>query len=314
MFKMDKNEVIAATLNKAYSPQRKDKYRFKDNLFGYMLLIPFLLFYLLFTFYPLVQGFIVSFFRWSITGNKIFIGINNYLELFGETLFWESLWHTLMYVAVSTPVFIAGAFMLAIIVDYKKIIKRTFLRTIFFLPNVLTVSIVAVIWLNMLQPYTGLVNAILHSIGIRPEVYWLAEQNWVWLSIIGVTFWWNTGYYMILYLAGLQQIPEELYEAAEIDGASWFRTIYHITIPSLKPVHVLIIFLQVVASFKIFGQVFLITEGGPGGASRTYIQYIYEAGFQRFFIGKASAAAFVLFVIIMVVSILQLRIMSKCND
>jgi len=292
----------------------KNHFKLKDNLFGYLLLLPFLLFYMLFTFYPLVQGFIVSFFKWSITGPKVFVGISNYQELISDNFFWESLWHTLGYVLLSTPIFVLGAFILAIIIDYKQIIGKTFLRTVFFLPNVLTVSIVAVIWLNMLQPYTGLTNALLHSIGIRPEIYWLSDKNLVWPSIIWVTFWWNTGYYMILYLAGLQEISEELYEAAELDGASWLQTIFHITIPSLARVHVLVLFLQVVASFKIFGQVFLITEGGPGGASRTFIQYIYEVGFQRFFVGKASAAAFVLFGIIIIVSILQLKIMDRYKD
>ncbi|UJF34820.1 carbohydrate ABC transporter permease [Paenibacillus hexagrammi] len=294
--------------------RRMKRARLNRNVAAYVLLTPFLLFYLVFTFYPLVQGFVISFFKWNITGNKVFIGLSNYKELFGEGLFWESLWHTLMYVLVSTPIFMAGAFVLALIIDYKFILGRSFLRSVFFLPNVLTVSITAVLWLNMLQPYTGLVNTALHAVGIQHEVFWLADANKVWLSIIWVTFWWNTGYYMILYLAGMQDIPEEHYEAAQIDGASWLQTIRYITMPSLKHIHILVLFLQVVASFKIFGQVFLITEGGPGGASRTFIQYIYEVGFQRFFIGKASAASFVLFAIIMLVSLLQLKIMSKSKD
>lgn len=285
-----------------------------ENLWGYLLLAPFLLFYLVFNFYPLIQGFIISFYDWNITGNKVFIGISNYLDLFKDELFWQSLEHILMYVGVSTPIFVVGAFILAIIVNYKFIIGRTFLRATFFLPNVLAVSITAVIWLNILQPYTGLANAFLHAIGISPEVFWLSDEKMVWPSIILITFWWNTGYYMVLYIAGLQDIPTEQYEAAEIDGATWLQTIFHIVIPSLKKIHVLVLFLQVVSSFKLFGQVFLITEGGPGGASRSYIQYIYEVGFQRFFIGKASAASFILLVIIIAVSSVQLRIMSKNSD
>ncbi len=294
--------------------KRNSHKKLSENLWGYLILAPFLLFYLLFNFYPLIQGFIISFYQWNITGNKVFIGLDNYLELFKDDIFWQALGHILMYVGASTPIFVVGAFILAIIVNYKFIIGRTFLRATFFLPNVLAVSITAVIWLNIMQPYTGLMNAVLHAVGISQEIFWISDVNMVWPSIILITFWWNTGYYMILYIAGLQDIPQEQYEAAEIDGANWLQTIFHIVIPSLKNIHVLVIFLQVVSSFKLFGQVFLITEGGPGGASRSYIQYIYEEGFQKFFIGKASAASFILLVIIIAVSSVQLKLMSKNNN
>ena len=308
------NTMVKNVEVKKHPVKKSPRGKIQEHLWGYLLIAPFLLVYLVFNFYPLVQGFIISFFKWNITGNKTFIGFENYINLFKDKLFWQSLWHIIRYVGVSTPIFVIGAFILAVIVDYKHLIGRTFLRATFFLPNVLAVSIVAVIWLNLLQPYKGLINAFIHAIGIKSEIFWLTDANLVWISIIILTGWWNTGYYMILYLAGLQEVPQEHYEAAEIDGATWLQTIWFIVIPSLKRVHVLIIFLQVVASFKLFGQVFLLSEGGPGGASRTYIQYLYEVGFQRFFMGKASAAAFVLLAIIIAVSSIQLKIMSKTSD
>ena len=157
-------------------------------------------------------------------------------------------------------------------------------------------------------------NAAIHAIGIEKEIFWLNDANLVWPSIILVTFWWNTGYYMLIYLAGLQDIPAEHYEAASLDGANRLQRIMWITVPSLKRTHLLVLFLQVIASFKIFGQVYLITSGGPGGASRTLLQYVYETGFTTFQMGQASAASFVLLLIVLAVSIVQLKIMNKQED
>ena len=285
-----------------------------DTFFGYLFLLPFLGFYLIFNLYPMVQGFIISLYKWNITGVKTFLGPENYRLLGIDPNFWQALLNTLQYVVFSTPVFMAGSLVLALLVDSKLLKGKTFARAVFFLPNILAVSIIAVIWLNMLQPYTGLMNAFLHAVGIKQEVFWLSSEKIVWLSIVMVTFWWNTGYYMLLYLAGLQDIPEELYEAASIDGATGIQKIWRITIPSLKRIHLMIMFLQIIASFKIFGQVFLITGGGPGGASRTLLQYVYETGFTTFLLGKASAASFVLLLIILIVSVLQLRIMNRAQE
>lgn len=307
---------IATMLRKkrALPMSNKTKESLKESLIGYMFLLPFLIFYAIFNLFPMVQGFIISFFKWNITSNKTFIGLANYIRLFEDPVFWKALTNTLMYVCVSTPIFMLGSLILALIVDSKMLTGKTFVRSTFFLPNILAVSITAVIWLNILQPYTGLMNAAAHAIGIQQEIFWLADANLVWPSIILVTFWWNTGYYMLIYLAGLQDIPTEQYEAAAIDGATGLQRIWKITVPCLKRTHLLILFLQVIASFKIFGQVFLITQGGPGGESRTLLQYVYETGFTTFQMGQASAASFVLLAIILLVSVFQLKIMNKQED
>ena len=290
------------------------KGRGKDAFFGYLFLLPFLAFYLTFNLYPMVQGFIISLYRWNITGARTFLGLSNYQLLAIDATFWKALLNTLLYVVFSTPVFMAGSLILAMLVDGKELRGKTFTRAVFFLPNVLAVSIIAVIWLNILQPYTGLMNAFLHAVGVEREVFWLGSEKIVWPSIVLITFWWNTGYYMLLYLAGLQEIPEEQYEAASIDGATKLQKIWRITIPALKRTHLMIMFLQIIASFKIFGQVYLITGGGPGGASRTLVQYIYETGFTTFLLGKASASSFVLLLIILIVSLFQLRIMNRVEE
>jgi len=264
--------------------------------------------------YPVVQGFIISLHRWNITGARTFLGLNNYKLLIIDANFWQALLHTLLYVLFSTPIYMAGSLILALLVDSKWLSWKSFARAVFFLPNILAVSIIAVIWINVLQPYTGLLNAFLHAVGVKQEVFWLSSEKIVWPSIVLITFWWNTGYYMLLYLAGLQEIPEELFEVASIDGATWLQKILRITVPSLKRTHLVIMFLQVIASFKIFGQVYLITGGGPGGASRTLVQYVYETGFTTFLLGKASAAAFVLLFIIFIVSLFQVRIMNRVEE
>lgn len=293
------------------SPTRTRRSAPRDTFAGYAFLLPFLAVYAVFSLYPMIQGFIISFFKWNITGAKVFIGFDNYLRLFRDPVFWKALTNTLLYVLISTPIFMLGALVLALIVDSKLLLGRTFVRSTFFLPNILAVSITAVIWLTLLQPYTGLLNAGLHAIGIKQEIFWLTSEALVWPSIVMVTFWWNTGYYMLIYLAGLQEIPAEQYEAAAIDGATGLQRIMRITIPCLKRTHLLVLFLQAIASFKIFGQVFLITSGGPAGASRTLLQYVYETGFTTFQIGQASAASFVLLLVILSVSIVQLKIMNR---
>lgn len=296
------------------SPTSKSRFALRDTFAGYAFLFPFLAIYAVFNLYPMIQGFIISFFKWNITDTKTFIAFDNYIRLFQDPVFWKALTNTLLYVLISTPIFMLGALVLALIVDSKLLMGRTFVRSTFFLPNILAVSITAVIWLNLLQPYTGLLNAGLHAIGIEQEVFWLTSETLVWPSIVLVTFWWNTGYYMLIYLAGLQEIPTEQYEAAAIDGATGLQRIIRITVPCLKRTHLLVLFLQAIASFKIFGQVFLITNGGPAGASRTLLQYVYETGFTTFQIGQASAASFVLLLVILSVSIVQLRIMNRQED
>lgn len=290
------------------------KKRSKYNNVAYLFLLPFLAVYGLFNIYPLIQGFILSFYKWNMSSAREFTGFGNYKLIFSDKAFWSAMKHTFLYVLISTPIFMLGAFIFALIINSKLLKGRTFVRSVLFLPNILAVSIVAVVWLNMLAPYTGLINAVCHSLGIEKELLWTTDAKLVWPAIVAITFWWNTGYYMILYLAGLQEIPTEQFEAAKLDGANWFQEVIHLTFPCLKNTHLMIMFLQMVASFKIFGQVFLVTEGGPYGTSKTIIQYIYEAGFVKFQVGKATAAAFVLTLVILIVSILQLQIMSRNRE
>lgn len=285
--------------------------RLKDNIAGYLFISGFLLVYIIFTIYPLIESFFLSFTKWNILTPKIFVGLDNYINLLKDALFWSSLWHTVIFTVLSVPAIVVGGFLLALLVNSGKLKGRAIYRATFFSPNVLSVSIISYLWICLLQPYTGLLNNFLHSIGIAEEIFWLRDPNIVWISIVIMTLWWTVGYNMILYLAAMQDIPDSLYESAELDGAGSMQKTLYITVPYLKSTHILMFFLQTVASFKIFGQVFLVTGGGPAGMTRTFIQYIYETGFQRFFIGSGTAASILLFLIILIVSVFQLNVLRK---
>ena len=281
---------------------------------GFLYIVPFLCIYMVFVFGMLVLTGILSFMDYRLLGEASFTGIKNYIRLFSDKIFWESLKNTTVFVLVSTPVLIGVPFFLALIIEHPRLPVRGFFRTTFFAPQVMAVSMVAYIFLYMFQPYTGLVNILLKSMHLlreQSEIYWLKNAVLVWIVIVLETLWWTGGFNMILYIAGMQDIPDDLYECASLDGVSYWQRVRYITFPMLARTHITILFLQLIASFKVFGQVFLLTGGEPAGATRTYIQYLYEQGFRVFEIGRASAASVILMVIILVVSVVQFSITSK---
>lgn len=289
---------------------------FLEKFEGLFWLMPFIIPYIVFTLAMLVTSFALSFTDYKIMGAKQFIGLNNYTTLFTDRIYWESLGNTVFYVLASTPILILVPLAIGIFIEHKLLVSRSFFRITFFAPFVLPVSVVAYTFLYMFQPYTGLINNLVRTIGMlgaKEEIFWIMEANLAWITIIIETLWWTGGFNMILYIAGMQEIPEHYYESADLDGCNFMDKVRYITIPLLSRVHVTVIFLQLVASFKVFGQVFLLTGGGPGGATRTYIQYLYEVSFRSFKIGRGSAAAFVLFLLILIISFLQFKATSKFN-
>lgn len=285
----------------------------RKHMPNYLLMLPFLVLYLVFTFYPIVRGFIVSLQKYYVLGSKQFIGFANYAYLLHDATFLTSLWHTVIFVVCSVPLLVAIPFCLAMIVN-APIKGRKIYQAIFFLPMILGVSVVSSVWSAMLGNYGGLVDAVLNAIGIHQQINWTAQSTQLaWISVLAVTVWWTAGFNMVLYLAALQDVPKELYEAASLDGASgWAKTLY-ITVPSVKRVTILIVFLQVIGSFNVFGQIFLLTGGGPAGATTTIVSYIYEKSFSEFLFGPGAAGSYILFVILLIVSLIQLRFMSKAE-
>ena len=282
---------------------KKHKVLIASTLF----LLPFLILYLTFTIYPMIQGLYMSFFKWSIIRKISFVGLQNYQKMLGDSDFWGALQNTTFFVVISTPVMVVAALILALICNRKSKFMKL-LRVTFFIPSVLTVSVISYLAIFVLQPYTGLLNSFLHLCGMKIEPYWLANQHLAWVSIILTTIWWTVGFNMILYLSALQDVSEEIYEAASLDGATKTQIFFSITLPQLKPITKIIVMLQILSSFKVFSQILLITNGGPGTATRPIIQYIYETGFTKSSFGYASAISYGLFAILVVITLIQFRI------
>lgn len=282
------------------------------NLSAIFFVAPFMIIYLLFQVYPLFQAIFASLFDWDLlTSGRSFIGLDNYKKMVGDATFWSSFWNTLKFVLYSTPLLIAVGLFFAILFNGTGTRKGLF-RTIFFAPYVFSVSVTTLIWGFMFNPQKGLLGAFSEMIGAEP-IYWLTDPRFAMFAIIICTLWWTVGFNMVLFLAGLQDIDPSLYEASALEGAGTHHNLFYITLPSLKRTLELVAILQVIASFQIFGQVYILTKGGPGGTTRVLIQYIYETGFRDYTLGYASAMAFILFVIMFLVSLLQLTISGEKN-
>ena len=275
---------------------------------AYLFLLPGLLLFAIFRLYPLLEGL-----RLSFTNTRLgratyqYVGITNYARLVDDSRFVVSLWNTAFYTVVSTLPILAVPLALALAVNRGAL--HNVLRSVFFFPFTLSVVTVGLAWAWLLDPVVGPFNYYLRALGV-PARSWLADPATAMWAIILTTIWWVTGYYLVVYLAGLQDIPRELYEAAALDGAGRRRTFWTITLPLLRPVVLFVLVTHVIGSFQIFGQVFVLTGGGPGDATRTVVQHLYETAFQNFFqFGAASAMAWVLFAIILVFSVLQFRLL-----
>ena len=271
-----------------------------------LFLLPFFIAYLIFTILPIFKGLEMSLYDWTLVRKMDFVGLENYSKMFRDPHFWRTLWNTTLFVILTTPTMVILALGLALLANLKTKLQ-TFFRGAFFLPSILSVAVISFLAIFMLQPYNGFVNSVLHTIGIDAEPFWMADKWLAWVSIVVVTLWWSVGFNMVLFLASLQDIPEALYEASEIDGATRWEQFRYITLPQLIPIGRVILLLQILASYKVFAQILLITGGGPGGATRPLIQYIYEIGFTQNNLGYAATMSYALFFILLVLSILQLR-------
>ena len=228
--------------------------------------------------------------------NQRFVAFDNYLDLLRNPLFWKALGNTLYFVVVGVPLSIAVSLGAALLLNSKLGVFKPFFRTAFFAPVVTTVVAVAVIWRYLLHTRYGLINWGLSALGIDP-VDWLGDPHWAMPSIILFAVWKNFGYNMIIFLAGLQAIPEDLYEAARIDGASASRQFRHITLPILGPVLLMVSILTLAGYFQLFAEPYVMTQGGPLQSTVSVLYLMYEEGFKWWNLGNASAVAFLLFVL-----------------
>lgn len=293
----------------------KVKKRLKTTIVGLLFILPFLILYTVFTIWPVIKGVYVSFYKWSLMGKIKSVGLSNFKRMAIDGKFIEALQHTILFVVISVPFLVLTALILALLAN-RPIRLKKFFRVSFYLPCILSVSVASYIAKYVYAPYRGLINGILHAFHIIPpdyEVLWLQNLNLVWGTIVSMTVWWTVGFSMMLYISALQNISDEIYEAAKLDGAGKMQEVFFIQIPMLKPTTYLIVLLQIIASFKVFGQIYLITGGGPASVTKPLIQYIYETAFAKNNLGYASAMSYVLFAILVIVSLVEQRIERRSN-
>jgi multiple sugar transport system permease protein len=240
-------------------------------------------------------------------GNLRLVGLGNYARLLGTPLFWQAFGNTLYFVVIGVPLSITASFGAALLLHSRLVRWQTFFRTALFAPVVTTLVAVAVIWRYLFNPHYGWLNYAMSRIGI-PPIDWLGDPHWAMPAIIVFAVWKNFGYNMIILLAGLQSIPEQLYEAARIDGASTWRQFRHVTVPVLAPIVGMVNVLTVAGYFQLFAEPYVMTQGGPLQSTVSVLYFMYEEGFKWWNLGSASAVAFLLFVFIFGVTALQLRL------
>ncbi|MEK3721772.1 carbohydrate ABC transporter permease [Paenibacillus sp. FSL H8-0034] len=282
----------------------------RDRKVGYTFLLPNMIGFLVFICFPVVASFLMSFTDWNGFGQIEFAGLSNYTRLWGDETFRISLMNSLIMTIVSVPATLFLAILAAVALN-KGVKGVKLFRTAIFMPHITATIAVAVVWQLLYNPSMGPINGLLRSLGVEQPPMWLASTTWALPSVIIVSIWHSVGYYMVLYLAGLQGIPKDLYEAASLDGAGKTSQFRNITIPMLSPVIFFTVIIGIINSFKVFDMVYVLTKGGPGRSTHVLVYDIYYTAFQRYEYGYASAMAYVLFAIILVITWIQFKGQKK---
>ncbi len=287
---------------------KKKKSFFKNKtVVAYSFILPNLIGFCIFTLIPVIFSLLLSFCQWD-SGNPIkFVGLDNFVRLFTkDSSFRIALVNTIYYTVVTVPLTLGLALFLAILMN-KKLKGRVFFRSVLFFPYVASLVAVAVVWMALFNPDRGPVNSLLMAIGISNPPRWAASTTWAMPTIIGLTVWKGMGYYMIVYLAALQGVSNELYEAASLDGANKWQLFRHITWPSVTPTTFFTIMMLMVATFKSYDIMYITTQGGPGEATKVLAYHIFNSAFVNSEFGYASAIAMVLLSIIVVATLIQFK-------
>ncbi|MDO3702716.1 sugar ABC transporter permease [Micromonospora sp. C28SCA-DRY-2] len=289
------------------------------RLTPYLFLAPYLVLFGVFGLLPILLGVWLSVHQWDFQlPNRPFVGLDNYQELFSSDSavygdWWQSVRATAIFTVFSVPLLVVVPLGLALLLN-RSFPGRTFFRAIYFAPYVLGVAVIGLLWRFLLDANLGLVNRLLGAVGLPADTPWVTDVPWAWVSLVGVTVWWTSGFNAVIYLAGLQDIPAELYEAAKVDGASAWERFRHVTLPGLRPVLLFVITTTVLASANVFGQSFLITQGAPGTETRTVVWFIVEEGLRDNDAGRAAAMSIVFALMLAVVSIANFRLFRYRED
>lgn len=286
------------------------------TLAGYLFIGPNVLGFLVFVAFPVVFSLVLTFTQWNpMSGLRgiEFVGLRNFREMWTDDWFLSAFRNNIVFTVVTVPLSMALGLLVAVALNNKSYFPKS-LRTMFFLPYMSNIVAIAVVWMMIFNPVRGPLNQFLMSLGIQEPPRWLASSQWALPAIMTTVIWHGLGYQMIIYLAGLQSIPKQLYEAAEIDGASPVQEFFRITVPMLNPTHFFLLITNIINSFRVFAQINVMTDGGPGTATTVLVHYIYRAGFQFYRMGYAAAIAWVLFVVIFVVTIIQWKTQSRWTE
>jgi multiple sugar transport system permease protein len=275
------------------------------KLLGFLFVLPSLVGFMVFFVVPAVRSVIISFHDWNLISAANFVGFDNYSKIFTDDRFWRSIIVTITYVLWNIPIQTVLAVFIAVMLN--RLHNSTWLRSLMILPWLMPNVVVALLFLWILDPSLGILNTFLKGIGLPAQPF-LGSPDQAIQAIAGINNWRHIGYFSILVFAGLKLIPRTLYEAAEIDGANAWMQFWRITLPLLRPVLIFVVITSMIGSFQIFDTVIITTQGGPAGSTRTLIYYIYEQVFERSIrMGVATAASVVLFLILVTITILQLR-------
>ncbi len=279
---------------------------------GWLFIAPALVLIGLFFILPVIAALVLSVTDFDIyaigdAGNARFVGVANYVQLFGSPLFWQAIGNTFYFALIGGPLTIGASLGAALLVNARAARFRGFFRTVYFVPFVTTLVAVAIVWRYLYHPQYGLLNYALGAFGIDP-IDWLGDPRWAMPAIILLAVWKNFGYNMLIFIAGLQGVPAELYEAAELDGAGPLRRFWHVTLPMLRPTLLFVAVITMIGYFQLFAEPYVMTQGGPLRATTSLVLLMYEEGFRWWRMGYAAALAFVLFAVMLAWTFLQSRL------
>lgn len=284
----------------------------RSTLIGWSFILPNFLGFALFTLIPVIATFVLSFMRWDGFNPPAWVGLTNFIRLGSDSNFWVALENTVLYAFGYVPLTLVFSLGLALLLN-QKLRGIAFFRVAIFFPYISSLVAIAIVWNLLFDPTSGPINQFLHLLGIVHAPGWTSSTAWALPAVIITSVWKDMGYYMVLFLAGLQAIPQEYYEAASVDGAGAIRRFWNVTLPSLRPTTFFVLVLLTVSSFKVFDLIFVMTEGGPGRATLVLSQLIYQDGILNGQFGYASAISLVLFLMVLLVTVAQFRI-QKWRD
>ena len=300
--------VVAQGRSPAARTTKRGRMERREERAFYLFISPWIIGFILFSAGPVLGSLVISFTQWSMLSAPSWTGPTNYQRLVNDPLFWQALANTLYFAAGSVGLGLILSFLLALLLN-QQVKGMALFRTIFYLPSVCAGVAVAILWTTIFNPDFGLINSALHAVGITgPQ--WLVDPSWAMPAMIVMSLW-GVGGSMVIYLAGLQGIPQHLYEAAALDGAGPVRKFWHVTVPMMSPIIFFNLIVGIIGAFQAFVQMYVMTNGGPANATLVYLLYLYRTAFEDFDMGYASALAWVLFLILLAITLVQLVLAKR---